>query len=259
MWLCGAACGGPAGAAQVALCSQRAGSTRRAFHTSEGIVDEGVIDRADHLRGPSGASCLIGGIRRGQRQGRPAASAGLNDCATPPLVHAFSCTTTDLPAARAAGRPAAKAITPPGATGTSVQLCRGRPPGARALAAGSVCSTAVAFRRAWQLQVDVEIGEVHVDVALGPAEPWRPCHQAPPAESRVQREPAGGVCAIGTTKVTPVEVVTNRAPTYPVVLEELLPAAWRRTERHANNRVEADHGRLKARLRPMRGLKQVAI
>jgi transposase-like protein len=27
------------------------------------------------------------------------------------------------------------------------------------------------------------------------------------------------------------------------------------TEQYANNRVEADHGRLKARLRPMRGLK----
>jgi IS6 family transposase len=43
---------------------------------------------------------------------------------------------------------------------------------------------------------------------------------------------------------------------YPVVLEELLPAAWHHTEQHANNRVECDHGRLKARLRPMRGLKQ---
>jgi transposase-like protein len=62
--------------------------------------------------------------------------------------------------------------------------------------------------------------------------------------------------AIGTTKVAPVEVVTDRAATYPMVLEELLPAAWHRTERYANNRVEADHGRLKARLRPMRGLKQ---
>jgi transposase, IS6 family len=54
----------------------------------------------------------------------------------------------------------------------------------------------------------------------------------------------------------PVEVSTDRAATYPVVLEDLLPAAWHRTEQHANNRVEADHGRLKARLRPMRGLKQ---
>jgi transposase-like protein len=53
-----------------------------------------------------------------------------------------------------------------------------------------------------------------------------------------------------------VEVVTDRAATYPVVLEELLPAAWHRTEQYANNRVEADHGRLESRLRPMRGLKQ---
>jgi IS6 family transposase len=40
------------------------------------------------------------------------------------------------------------------------------------------------------------------------------------------------------------------------VLDELLPAAWHRTDRYANNHIEADHGRLKARLRPMRGLKQ---
>jgi len=40
------------------------------------------------------------------------------------------------------------------------------------------------------------------------------------------------------------------------VLEEVLPAVWHRTDRYANNRVEADHGQLKARLRAMRGLKQ---
>jgi transposase-like protein len=62
--------------------------------------------------------------------------------------------------------------------------------------------------------------------------------------------------AIGTTKVAPVEVVTDRAATDPIVLEELLPAAWHRTDRYANNGIECDHGRLKARLRPMRGLKQ---
>jgi len=39
-------------------------------------------------------------------------------------------------------------------------------------------------------------------------------------------------------------------------LEDLLPAAWHRTDQYANNRVECDHGRLKARLRPMRGLEQ---
>jgi DDE domain len=61
---------------------------------------------------------------------------------------------------------------------------------------------------------------------------------------------------IGSTSVHPVEVVTDRAPAYLGVLEELLPAVWHRTDQYANNRVEADHGRLKARLRPMRGLKQ---
>jgi transposase-like protein len=41
-----------------------------------------------------------------------------------------------------------------------------------------------------------------------------------------------------------------------VVLDELLPAAWHYTDRYANNQIEADHGRLKARLRPTRGFKQ---
>jgi transposase-like protein len=62
--------------------------------------------------------------------------------------------------------------------------------------------------------------------------------------------------AIGTTKTAPTEVTTDQAPVYPAVLEELLPAALHRTDRYANNRVECDHGRLKARLGPMRGLKQ---
>ena len=61
--------------------------------------------------------------------------------------------------------------------------------------------------------------------------------------------------AIGTTKVTPVEVVTDKANVYPRVLDELAPAAWHRTGRYANNRIEADHGQLKRRLRTMRGLK----
>jgi transposase-like protein len=62
--------------------------------------------------------------------------------------------------------------------------------------------------------------------------------------------------AINSTKVTPTEVVTDQATTYPIVLDDLLPAAWHRTEQYANNPLECDHGRLKARLRPMRGLKQ---
>jgi IS6 family transposase len=62
--------------------------------------------------------------------------------------------------------------------------------------------------------------------------------------------------AIGTTKITPADVITDQAPVYPAVLEDLLLAAWHRTDRYANHRVECDHGRLKARLGPMRGLKQ---
>jgi transposase-like protein len=52
----------------------------------------------------------------------------------------------------------------------------------------------------------------------------------------------------------PSEVTTDRAAAYPHVLDELLPAACHITEQYANNPIEADHGRLKARLRPMRGL-----
>jgi transposase-like protein len=53
------------------------------------------------------------------------------------------------------------------------------------------------------------------------------------------------------------EVSTDRAPAYPRVLDELVPAACHITEQYANNPIEADHGRLKARLRPMRGLKRL--
>ena len=55
----------------------------------------------------------------------------------------------------------------------------------------------------------------------------------------------------------PVEVVTDRAPVYPRLVDELMPTARHVTEQYANNAVEADHGRLKARLRPMRGLKSI--
>ena len=46
----------------------------------------------------------------------------------------------------------------------------------------------------------------------------------------------------------PVEVTTDRAPAYPRVLDELVPSALHVVERYANNPVESDHGRLKARL-----------
>jgi transposase-like protein len=55
---------------------------------------------------------------------------------------------------------------------------------------------------------------------------------------------------------TPTEVVTDRAWTLRTVVDELLPGAFHKAEQYANNRIETDHGRLKARLRPMRGLKR---
>ena len=57
---------------------------------------------------------------------------------------------------------------------------------------------------------------------------------------------------------TPAEITTDRAPACPRVLDELIPSALHTTEQYANNPIEADHGRLKARLRPMRGLKRTA-
>ena len=54
----------------------------------------------------------------------------------------------------------------------------------------------------------------------------------------------------------PVEVVTDRAPALRAAIEGLIPAVFHDTEQYANNRIECDHGRLKARLRPMRGLKR---
>ena len=54
----------------------------------------------------------------------------------------------------------------------------------------------------------------------------------------------------------PTEVTTDRAPAYLRVLDELLPAALHVFEQYANNVIEADHGKLKSRLRPMRGLKR---
>jgi transposase-like protein len=55
----------------------------------------------------------------------------------------------------------------------------------------------------------------------------------------------------------PVEVTTDRAPVYPRVIDELATPARHVLDRYANNSVESDHGRLKARLRPMRGLKTI--
>ena len=43
---------------------------------------------------------------------------------------------------------------------------------------------------------------------------------------------------------------------YPRAVDAAVPSALHVTDRYTNNTIEADHGRLKARLRPMRGLKR---
>ena len=53
----------------------------------------------------------------------------------------------------------------------------------------------------------------------------------------------------------PREVTTDLAAPLLRVVDELLPDVLHDTTQYANNRIEWDHGRLKARLRPMRGLR----
>jgi transposase-like protein len=52
----------------------------------------------------------------------------------------------------------------------------------------------------------------------------------------------------------PGEVITDRATSLANVIKELLPAAFHNTGQYENSGCERGHGRLKTRLRPMRGL-----
>ena len=54
----------------------------------------------------------------------------------------------------------------------------------------------------------------------------------------------------------PVEVTTDKSPTLAKTIREVVPAAMHDTIQYSNNRIDGDHGRLKARLRPMRGLQR---
>ena len=64
-----------------------------------------------------------------------------------------------------------------------------------------------------------------------------------------KRRPGGVTRALAGASA-PAEVTTDRAAAHSRVLDELLPAAQQVTVPHANNRIEADHGRRKARRRP---------
>ena len=63
--------------------------------------------------------------------------------------------------------------------------------------------------------------------------------------------------AIASSGTTPRRVITDKAATYPPALAAAVPGVLHRTGRYRTNGVERDHGFLKERLRPMRGLKSV--
>ncbi len=85
-----------------------------------------------------------------------------------------------------------------------------------------------------------QFGQV-IDVRYRRSMIWRPVADSSP---RAGARPAPGRGA-------------DRAPAYPLVLDELLPARLPRNRPIFDNLIEADHGRLKSRLRSMRGLKRL--
>src|SRR6266567_277252 len=64
--------------------------------------------------------------------------------------------------------------------------------------------------------------------------------------------------AIASTWTTPRWVITDKAASYRPALAAAVPGVRHRTGRYRTNGIERDHGFLKERLRPMRGLKSVA-
>ena len=95
---------------------------------------------------------------------------------------------------------------------------------------------------------------------------WRYVHRAVDEQGQVidvfvsKKRDLKAATIVFTSVITahgqPAEITTDRAHALVRVVRELLPDALHDTTQYANNRVEADHGRLKARLRPMRGLKR---
>ncbi len=64
--------------------------------------------------------------------------------------------------------------------------------------------------------------------------------------------------AIATSNVTPTQVTTDKAKSYPKALHAVLPAVEHRSAKYLNNRLERDHQHLKGRVRPMRRFKTTA-
>jgi hypothetical protein len=56
--------------------------------------------------------------------------------------------------------------------------------------------------------------------------------------------------ALTTLKLTPADVVTDGAATYPAVLDELIPSACHHVQRYANNPIEADQASSRGEFHP---------
>ena len=64
--------------------------------------------------------------------------------------------------------------------------------------------------------------------------------------------------AIASSGTTPRRIITDKAAPYPQALAIAVPGVLHRAGRYRTNGIERDHGFVKERLRPMRGLKSVA-
>jgi transposase-like protein len=96
-----------------------------------------------------------------------------------------------------------------------------------------------------------------VALPLPSPRPVRPGHRRVPlSAARCAQCQKVFTKALASAQTKPTEVVTDGYRLYPALLGKFVPQAFHDVERYANNAIEADHGRLKARLRPMRGLKQ---
>lgn len=104
------------------------------------------------------------------------------------------------------------------------------------------------------------VDETYVNVAGT----WRYVYRAVDQHGQVidvyvsKKRDTAAATRLFTTAITahgePVKVTTDKSPTLAKTIREVAPGAGHDTTQYANNRVENDHGRLKARLRPMRGL-----
>jgi transposase-like protein len=65
--------------------------------------------------------------------------------------------------------------------------------------------------------------------------------------------------AIASSGTTPRRVITDKAGAYPPALGVVVPGVLHRTGRYRTNGIERDHGFLKERLRPMRGLESSRV